>query len=447
MKRLFLTAFFLAALIGHQASGQTAKHVVLITIDGFRPDFYLDPSWGAVNLRQLMAKGACVKGVNGIFPTVTYPSHTTLVTGVRPAAHGIYYNAPFEPNGPSKDWYWHFNAIKAPTLWEAARKAGMTTASVLWPVSAGAPIDYNIPDIWNAGQLDRREVTGRYATPPGLWKEVEQHATGEMEANDFNLDKDYLSMDDNVARIAGYLIRKYKPAFTTVHLPAVDHAEHDDGRDGDAVRRAVAGADRSVRTIMEAIDKAGISETTAVIITGDHGFVNRNTNFNPNVLLAKAGLITDINSGNWKARFYSAGGSAFLHLKDKGDHKTLAEVKKILGSLPAEQKKLFTVIEGAQLKDSGTDPNATLALTATPGSAIGNAVKGEVVEASHGGTHGHFPDFAEIQTGLIAIGPGFKADTVIPVMEMVDIAPLVARLLGIDFSGADGNRDYRLLSK
>lgn len=447
MKKRFILVLLISTIIGCQAFAQAAKHVILITIDGFRPDFYLDPSWGAVNLRQLMSGGVYARGVNGVFPTVTFPSHTTIVTGVMPAKHGIYYNAPFEPTGSTGRWYWEFKAIQSPTLWDAVRKAGLTSGAVLWPVTAGAPIDFNIPDIWEVGNADRRKAISLRATPEGLWEEMEQYATGRLEANDFNLDKDYLSMDDNVARMAAYIIRKHKPAFVAVHLPAVDHAEHAEGRDGDQVRRAVAGADRSIHTIIEALDKAGIRENTAIIVTGDHGFVNRHTSIHLNVLLTKAGLINDLKKDDWKAQFHSSGGSAFLYLKDKRDSKTLAQVKKILNDLPASQKKLFRIIEGRQLEQSGADPDVPLALAAEQGITFGGSFSGDLLRSAKGGAHGYFPDFFEIRTGFVASGAGFEKGVEIPVMELTDIAPIVAALLGIGFEAGDGVLYPGVLSK
>jgi predicted AlkP superfamily pyrophosphatase or phosphodiesterase len=446
MKKFYLLLWSLVFVLT-VGFAQSPKHVVLITIDGLRPEFYLDPSWGAVNLQQLKEAGTFAKGVNGIFPTVTFPSHTTLLTGEKPVSHGICFNNPFQANGPSVDWHWYFKDIKIPTLWDAVRKAGLTSGSVLWPVSVGAPIDYNIPDIWTMENTNRLEITRRYATPQGFWEEVQQNATGQLEPNDFNLDKDYLSMDENVARIAAYILRKYKPAFTTVHLPAVDHAEHYDGRDGEQVRRAVAGVDRNIRTIVEALDKAGIRESTAIIVTGDHGFVDRHTNFYPNVLLAKAGLIKEVSTGDWKARFHPAGGSAFLYLEDKSDTRTLAQVKKILGELPASQKKMFRVIEGDELKKSGADPNAVLALAAERGYGFSGSTDGELVRSSRGGSHGYFPDFADIQTGFIGSGAGFRKGAELPLIEMVDIAPIIARLLGLQFKKADEALAAKMLTE
>lgn len=92
------------------------NHVVLISIDGLRPEFYLDPQWGMVNVRQGMQNGAYAEGVRGSFPTVTYPSHTTIVSGVLPAKHGIYYNTPVEPLGILGKWFWYYKDTKVPTI-------------------------------------------------------------------------------------------------------------------------------------------------------------------------------------------------------------------------------------------------------------------------------------------------------------------------------------------
>src|SRR5699024_2204228 len=306
-------------LLGLQSvTAQVAKHVVLISIDGFRPDFYMDPSWGMVNLRIEMKKGIYAKGVNSVFPSLTLPSHTSMVTGVPPAEHGIYYNSPFRPGRSSSEWFWYFKAIQAPTLWEAVDSAGMTTASVNWPVTVGAPIDYNVPVIKKSG-MTQLAATIPYCTPKGLMKEIQEEATGKIDPIAFTKKGNYIVQDQTMARIGAYLIRKYKPAFTTIHLSVVDHFEHKEGRDGPMVRRSVSGADRAVRTIVESIKRAGILKNTAIIVTGDHGHVDKFTLISPNVWLTNAGLITDIKKGEWKAQFKTAGGSAFLMLKDPKD--------------------------------------------------------------------------------------------------------------------------------
>src|SRR5262249_57289717 len=85
--------------------------------------------------------------VRGVLPTVTYPSHTTLMTGVWPVKHGILNNVTFDPADSDPSWYWYAEDIRVPTLWRAAGQAGYVTGNVSWPVTVGAPgIQFNVPE-------------------------------------------------------------------------------------------------------------------------------------------------------------------------------------------------------------------------------------------------------------------------------------------------------------
>lgn len=445
MKKLAGIALLL--MMGLSSFSQKASHVVLITIDGFRPDFYTDASWGMVNLRMMKEKGVYADGVNSVFPTVTYPNHTSLITGVTPAKHGIYYNTPFEPTGATGIWYFYYDSIKVPTLFDAVHKAGKTSANVIWPVTVGAPIDYNIPDVWPIGKKDRRDIMAKLSTPARLWQEVQDNATGKLGVKDFAMEDEEMILDENVARMSAYLITTYKPAFTTLHLACTDHYEHEQGRDGLLVRKAVAGADRALGTIIESIKRAGIYDSTTIIVTGDHGFVNISKTFSPNILLAKNGLLNNAATGDWKAQFHSSGGAAFLHLKDEADVATKNKVLAILKALPAEQQQLFKVTNRQQLDAVGANPHAALALSAAPGVTIGGAVTGELVKAAKGGTHGYFPDFKEIQTGFVAFGAGINNGGHVKEMNVTDVAPVVAQLLGLSLGNMDGKVPVGVLVK
>ncbi|MBO9727747.1 MAG: alkaline phosphatase family protein [Chitinophaga sp.] len=442
-----ITGIALLMLVGFSSFAQQAQHVVLITIDGFRPEFYTDPSWGMVNLRMMKEQGAYADGVNSVFPTVTYPNHTSLITGVTPAKHGVYYNAPFEPKGASGIWYFNYDSIRVPTLYDVVRRAGKKSANVIWPVTVGAPVDYNIPDVWTPGKKDRRDIMVNWCTPAGLWQEVQENATGKLGARDFTMEGEEMIFDENVARMSAYLITTYKPAFTTLHLACTDHYEHEQGRDGLLVRRAIAGADRALGTIIEALKRAGMYENTAVIVTGDHGFVDISKTFSPNILLAKNGLLNNASSGNWKAQFLASGGAAFLHLKDEKDVATANKVLAILKSLPAAEQQLFKIISHAQLETAGANPHAAFALAAAPGVTIGGAATGELVKAAKGGTHGYYPDFKEIQTGFVAFGAGINKGGHVKEMSVTDVAPVVAMLLGVSLEHTDGKVPVGVLGK
>lgn len=435
----FLFGFCLVILLSSNrvTHAQVSKHVVLISVDGLRPEFYLDPSWGMVNLHIRMKEGIYAKGVNSVFPSLTLPSHTSMVTGVTPNKHGIYYNAPFRPTRNSGEWFWYYKAIEVPTLWDALKRQGLKTASVNWPVTVGAPIDYNIPVIKIKGKT-QVEATIPYCTPEGLFEEVEREATGKLDDTRFSKIKDYIAQDQTMAAIAAYLIEKYKPAFTTIHLSVVDHFEHAEGRDGKMVRRSVSGVDLAIRMIVEGIKRAGLEKTTTVIVTGDHGHVDKYTLIRPNVWLSRAGLIKDLKKGDWKAQFNTAGGSAFLYLKNPNDSITLQKVKTILEELPEGEKEFFRIIGKDEMKKVGGDPDAIFALDAKKGFSFTGGLTGEVYKPTHGSTHGYFPDFKEIQTGFVAWGAGIRPGKYIHEMSVVDIAPMVAYLLGIDFPSSDG---------
>ena len=440
MKKFLLNVCFIG-WAGTTVLAQPVKHVIMISIDGLRPDFYLDASWGMVNARQLMKKGVYAREVNSVFPSYTYPSHTTMVTGALPIRHGIYYNGPFEPTGVPGKWYWNESDIKTETLWDAVHKAGMKSAAITWPVTVGAPIDYNIPETWGwpkGSSNDRLEFSSKQATPAGLFEELQNKATGQLTPDDYNLN--FLAMDENVARMGAYIFRTYKPNLLALHIACVDHAEHEEGRDGAAVRQAVAGADRAIKTLLEAVEKAGLKDSTAVIVLGDHGHFDMHTSLQPNVWLKENGFsVPSQTNTQWKAWFHTTGGSAFLHLKDRGDSASLRKVRAMLNSLPAAQKKLFRVIERAELNELGGDPNAALALASIEGVVFTPGSTGDVMKAVHGGTHGFLPTMPGIQTGFIGYGPGFNPGTVVPVMGLEDVAPVVSALLGLQFTAPDGN--------
>lgn len=440
IKRLSATVLLLAAMsTAAKAQQKVATHVLLITVDGFRPEFYLDSTYGMMNVRELMKNGVAAQGVDPVFPSVTYPDHTTMVTGVTPAKHGIVYNTPFEAAGQTGKWLWNYDLIKSKTLWEAMHDAGRKTACVRWPVTVGAPIDYRIPEYWDYKHKDdARAYTAEATQPHSLWKEVQDSATGFLQADDLNAEHNELIQDENVARMASYIIRQYKPGFLAVHLACTDHYEHENGREGYMVRAAVSGADRSIKSMLEAIGRAGIADSTLVIVTGDHGFENIYRSFSPNLLLKQNGIITNAKTGAWKAQFHSQGGSAFLHLKDAKDEQTVQQVRTLLNNLPDSIKQYFRIVEKAELTTVGADPSVALALTGLKGTTFGAGTKKLLdIFAKVKGTHGFFPDHKEIETGFVAFGPGLKKGMVIPKMKLLDVAPFIAKSAGINFPQTD----------
>jgi len=418
--------------------GARAEHVVLVSIDGLRPEFYRDADWPTPTLQWLARQGASADAVRGVYPTVTYPSHTSMITGALPARHGIFYNSPFEPGGQTGRWYWEASAIQVPTLWDAVHEAGGTTASLAWPVSVGAPVDYNIPEVWSLKRGFGTVAPIRAAEhPAGLLAELEREATGRLAEDDMSID--HLTRETITASMASYLIEMYRPTFMTVHLIGVDHFEHADGRDSRRVRQALASADNAVREIMDALDRAGIAEHTALIVTGDHGFIDIHSALAPNVWLRRAGLLEDApDRGDWRAAFHTSAASAFLILRDPDDQATVERVREILAALPSRERKLFRILDRDELSLRGAAPDAVLALAPVPGVSMTASAAEPVLHRAHGATHGFLPELPQLKTGFIGYGAGLQPGAVAPEIGLEDIAPIVAALLGLRFEAPDG---------
>lgn len=432
-KQLSIILLALSMITG-QVMAQSAKHVIFLTIDGFRPDFYLDSEWQTPNLHALMKDGAYAKGVNSVFPSVTYPSHTTIITGVQPVKHGIFYNNIFTPDGAKQHPYWQDSSIHVPTIWKAAKEKGMTVASLYWPVSANAPVDYNIPDVGSMGD----SVCEQYSLPHGFYAEVKKEVFGGVD--EFDEGK-----NQNVAKIAAYIIKKSKPELMTIHVFSADGAQHNVGRYGIQVQEAVADADAAVGIIIGALKDAGIWETTTLLIGGDHGFYDVKRTISPNVWLKKAGLLNDLRAGDWKAQFNTAGGSAYLYLKDPSDKATANKVKALLDAQPDSTKQYYRIISKEQLNKDGYNPNIAFALTGEHDAAFNTASTGDAIKSGKGGTHGHFPNTKNIRTGLVAHGPGIRKGAVIEEMNLRDMTPIMVKLLGIPFPKVDGKVPAGLL--
>ncbi len=201
----------------------------------------------------------------------------------------------------------------------------MTVAALYWPVSAEAPVDYNIPDIGSLGEPARE----KYSKPATLWTDLKRDVFDGASKWDHG-------KDQNVAKIAAYIIKKSQPQLMTIHFFGVDHAQHLSGRESEMTQEAIADADEGVGIIIAALKEQGIWDNTVLFVGGDHGFYNVTRNVYPNVWLKNAGLLNDLKS-DWKAQFNSVGGSTYLYLRDPNDKETLAQVKSYWHHYPIHQ--------------------------------------------------------------------------------------------------------------
>lgn len=415
----------------------TARHVVLISIDGLRPDYYLPgPGRRAAMpaLDALRERGSWAEGVIGQFPSLTYPSHTSIVTGTRPATHGIVQNTRFSPDGGG-GWYFEAAALKVPALWDAARDARLTTAGISWPVTVGATIDHLLPETNQAPRDTTWLDLMRRQSTPGLVDAVVERLGGfEPNAN-----RDYRERDRFSTAAAAVILENHRPNLLLIHLVEADTAQHQFGPNSPQALEALARVDRSVGAIVRSIETAGMAGDTAVIVTGDHGFYRVHSAFQPNVALREAGLLQVDAAGritSWQAIAHRSA----IRLKDPSDAALAARVERLFRELAdGRYRGLFRVVDRAEVASRGGDPDALLFLEPGEGytTAAGTSGAFLVASARHG-DHGYMPDAPAMHTGLIMAGAGVAEGIAVPLARQVDIAPTAARLLGVTLPQAEG---------
>lgn len=410
---------------------QSAKvpHAILITIDGMRGEMITDPTMPTENLKQMKAGGLYVNRIEGVTPAATYPSHTTIVTGALPSNHHIYYNAPFMGNAPRTISYWYADSIKAETIWQAVSDRGGTVASLFWPVSTGSRhIKYNVPEYWSIEPgADQMEFLRKNCSPAGLLDTLELHATGKLDYDE-NFTAGSINRDAKEAFMANYIMNHYHPTLLTVHIITTDYAQHQTGLTTPRTRRTIESADAAVGIILDNLRDRSMLDSTLVIVTGDHGFVDVDRQVAPNTLLVKAGLLGKEYGTEWKACFHGAGAMSFLYLKKPNDTKTLKRVEKLLADLPDSVKTQFRVISHEELKSLGCDPKVALAIEPVPGADITNAREGNIIQPRRGGTHG-YSNGAD-HTALVAYGAGIEHNTM-PTMPQTSIKQFILDRLAL----------------
>ena len=286
------------------------------------------------NLQALAQHGVYAAAVRDALPSVTYPNHTTLVTGVWPAVHGISNNTVFDPLRRNLGgWYWYSPAIKVPTLWDAVHASGRSVASLGWPVSVDrATIDFNIPEYWRAHIPEDVKLEHALSTP-GLPEAVAEQAHLAM-SDVINMGDTTVEEDEVKAQAAAAIYALKRPAFFTLHISSLDHMEH---LYGPGSPKANAALTRIDAALAELIAKARAVEPDLVVaIVSDHGFAPVQHDTELEAAFVEAGLITLDPTGKpmaWDAMPWSAGGSAAVVLARPEDAVLRAKVAALLNRL------------------------------------------------------------------------------------------------------------------
>jgi len=424
------------------ASGATAEPVLMISIDGLQPADVIEAEGrgiNAPNIGAIMAEGAHATGVVNVLPSVTYPNHTTLITGVAPALHGISNNTVFDPLRKNDGgWYWYETDIRTRTLWDAVSENGGETGSIGWPVSVGArAIDFNIPEYWRAQTAEDLKLVEALSTE-GVVAELES-ASGVP----FAAFQDQEAGGDVArAKFAASLIALKHPQFTTVHLISLDHFEHEEGPGSDKAKETLAAIDAAVGELVAAARAA--EPEIVVAIVSDHGFAAISQSTNLIIPFIDAGLIAyDAERKTvtgWEAAPWGSGGSAAIVLARPDDKKLKKKTAALLAKLAADPAlKISRVIDAKEIAKRGGAKEASFWVDFAPGeSQMGYRLEGPVITPADGGTHGYFPSDAAMRASFFIAGPGVPKGRDLGEIDMRDIAPTIAKIMDVKLNTATG---------
>lgn len=428
------------------SAAESERHVVVVSIDGLAAFLLDDPRAPIPNVRTLAREGSHAEGGMKVSnPSVTWPNHTSLISGVRPEKHGVLANGVLMRGGigslvavdPKRDQQ---DLIRVPTIIEAAHAAGLRTAEINWPCVRGSKaLGDSFPDV------------------PDAVLHMTPRLRAEMISMGLLADDTQASFASNSApgrdliwtEAACHVIRERKPNLMLVHLLNVDATHHAVGAQTPAGYTANAYADMCLAKIIAAIDDAGIREQTTIIVVSDHGFAMTPKALRPNVLLRQNGLLTatagKISSA--QVHVFPEGGIGLVYCTNPGEAEPL---RKQIKDLFTGQEGVAEVILPQDFAKHGMphpreyDQAPDAILVAQDGYSVSAAVDGETfvttnVEAKSSlGSHGFLSTYEKMNALCVISGRGVRQGKKLQQVENIDVAATIAELLAIKEFLVDG---------
>jgi predicted AlkP superfamily pyrophosphatase or phosphodiesterase len=447
-KTLVFTALLMAMLAGGTGAqaGDTPRAsndgtaasqgpiVVLITLDGFPARALKDPRLPMPTLRKLQADGAYAQGMQPINPSVTWPNHTTLITGVTAAEHHVMANGliSFPADGSElevKPWVPKDQLVHARTLYDALAERGMSTGQVDWVAIYGA-----------------KNVQWSFAERPVLDSPIVQDliAQGVVTADQIsNFNESSPAWRDLIWTDAAIdILTRHTPNLLLFHLLETDTLQHEYGALSPAGYAAMAYADSCVARLIEAARTAGILDRITFIIASDHGFTDYTHSIRPNVALAQQGLL-QMQKGSYRgdAWILPEGGEASLFIRDASKRAALTPR---LRAYFETQPGIAAVYGAADAQKLGvpapgtTDQAPNLYLVAKPGYAFQDGIEPPLVKDVNParGAHGYLNTDPDMQALFIASGAHIRKGIELGPITNLRVAPTIAKILGISLPAA-----------
>ena len=366
------------------------------------------------NFAAMAGRAAIVRKVQSVFLSNTYPVHTSVVTGVEPVNHGLINNTDRAPIHHPRWWY-DAKRIKAPTLWDAAAKKGLTVAAILWPVTGKAKaIKWNVPE--SLADYGKSQVMNNLRNGSKFMQLKLLVKYGQM-IDGINQPR----LDNFTTACAKDILINKNPDLTLVHFTAYDTLCHRHGLDSNEINTALEALDNNLGILLKTVGK-----DCNVIVFSDHAQLPAGKDILPNEMLVEKFDCTSKTADGFdmtKCYFECCGGSAFFRQYKLGDE----EIEKIKEET-AKLKGFNRFLTAEEMKVSGREGEA-FGFCAEVGYAIHDFPTDEK------GNHGYPLDYDNYDVFYMGSGPDFKVGADEEGGSLLDIAPLACEILGVTMRG------------
>lgn len=406
----------------------------------------------------LLQEGSRVEKMRTIYPSLTHPIHVSLLTGCYPEKTGIPNNTLFVPGNTNPPWYNDLSQIQVPTIFHAAKEKGLSTCACRWPVTSQKPgeniIDYLIPEIL---EDTTGEVLLNTYRSQGTSEELIQQVLLPCLSRQDPDSPRHPAYDTLEIQCACEIIKRHCPDLLFTHPGQVDSARHENGLFNTKVTQALQLADQYLGMLMDAAKEAGVYEETNFVVLSDHGHLSITREICPNIYLKEKGLLQTDEKGNlqnWDAYVQEAGLSAHVYLKNPADSAVSERVYRVLLEMKENSlygiSSVYTAEEASQLHHLSGDFSFVLesdGFSAFSESCTGQYARPLSIAASPYGhsTHGHLPEKGP-QPPFLCMGPAFQKHVVLPAGKIVDVAPTLAKAMGLALPQAQGEPMESLLA-
>jgi len=407
--------------------------VILVTIDGLPARALNDPSLPMPALRVLARNGAVATGMIPINPTVTWPNHTTLITGVDATRHHVIANGLLvvpDGNGalqiePEAD---KSVLVQAHTLYDIAAEHGLSTGQVDWVAVGGA-----------------KNIAWQFAEKPTMDSPIVQDLIHDKlltqeEVEHFGA-KSPAWRDQIWTDAAIDILEQHTPDLLLVHLLETDTLQHRYGPLTPAAYAAYANADHCLSRIVAAVSQSGFRDRVTYIVASDHGFSTYRHVVRPSVYLRQHDPAGGTNPSSRSVWVKGEGGHADVFVRGADKTQVTAKLVQSFTAMPGvEHVYINEEANHLGIPASGTTSQAPdLWLTASPGYAFEDGDTGELErEVTVSGQHGYPNTNPEMLALFVASGPGIKPGVSLPAFPNLQVAPTIARILGLPLPEAQG---------